>query len=425
MAMKHRVVVVGGGFGGLSVVQGLARAPVEVLLVDRSNHHLFQPLLYQVATGGLSPANIAMPLRTIVRRQGNCRTLLGEVTGIDPLAHEVVLSDGACLDYDTLVVAAGAVTSYVRHPEWESMAPGLKSLDDAMNIRGRILRSFERAERDGDAAEQARLLTFVVVGGGPTGVEMAGAIAELSHVSLRGEFRKIRPELARVILVEGQNRPLAMFREDLSDHARKDLERLGIELKLGVHVSRVTPEEVELSTGEILPTRTVIWAAGVAGAPLGSAVSKATGVELARGQRIPVTSDCSVAGYPDIFVIGDLAAFKPVGSEQMLPGVAPVATQQGTYVARVIRGRLEGDPPLPAFQYVDKGSMATIGRGRAIAETMGIGMTGFVAWLAWLFIHILLLVGFQNRILVLIQWTVNYITHNRGARVMTRRDGWK
>ena len=425
MSQKHKVVVIGGGFGGLTVVKKLAYEPVEVLLIDRSNHHLFQPLLYQVATGGLSPANIAMPLRTLVRYQSNCRSILGEVASVDVKKQEVVLTDGEHFGFDTLVVAAGAVTSYFNHPEWADNSVGLKSLDDALKIRGRILRSFERAERSTDVQEQARLLTFVVVGGGPTGVETAGAIAELAHHSMRNEFRNIKPESARVILVEGQSRPLTMFREDLSAQACKDLERLRVELRMGAQVKAVSADEVELSTGEKLSTNTVIWAAGVCGNPLGAAISQSTGIALERGQRIPVGADCSVSGYPNIFVIGDLAAFTPQGETQTLPGVAPVATQQGQYVGKLIHNRLNGSPAPPPFSYFDKGSMATIGRGRAIAQVKGFGMTGFLAWMAWLFIHVLLLVGFQNRLLVLTQWAVNFVTQNRGARVMGRHDSWK
>jgi len=425
MSQKHKVVVIGGGFGGLTVVKKLAYEPVEVLLIDRSNHHLFQPLLYQVATGGLSPANIAMPLRTLVRYQSNCRSILGEVASVDVKKQEVVLTDGERFGFDTLVVAAGAVTSYFNHPEWADNSVGLKSLDDALKIRGRILRSFERAERSTDVHEQARLLTFVVVGGGPTGVETAGAIAELAHHSMRNEFRNIKPESARVILVEGQSRPLTMFREDLSAQACKDLERLRVELRMGVQVKAVSADEVELSSGEKLSTNTVIWAAGVSGNPLGATISQATGIALERGQRIPVGADCSVSGYPNIFVIGDLAAFTPQGETQTLPGVAPVATQQGQYVGKLIHNRLNGNPAPPPFSYFDKGSMATIGRGRAIAQVKGFGMTGFLAWMAWLFIHVLLLVGFQNRLLVLTQWAVNFVTQNRGARVMGLHDSWK
>ena len=425
MSQKHKVVVIGGGFGGLTLVKKLAYEPVDVLLIDRSNHHLFQPLLYQVATGGLSPANIAMPLRTLVRYQSNCKSILGEVASVDVKKQEVVLTDGDRFGFDTLVVAAGAVTSYFNHPEWADNSVGLKSLDDALKIRGRILRSFERAERSGDAQEQARLLTCVVVGGGPTGVEMAGAIAELAHHSMRNEFRNIKPESARVILVEGQSRPLTMFREDLSAQACKDLERLGVELRMGVQVKAVSADEIELSTGEKILTHTVIWAAGVSGNPLGTAISQATGVALSRGQRIPVGADCSVSGHPNIFVIGDLAAFTPQGETQTLPGVAPVATQQAQYVGKLIHNRLNGNPAPPPFSYFDKGSMATIGRGRAIAQVKGFGMTGFLAWMAWLFIHVLLLVGFQNRLLVLTQWAVNFLTQNRGARVMGRHDSWK
>ena len=425
MSQKHKVVVIGGGFGGLTLVKKLAYEPVDVLLIDRSNHHLFQPLLYQVATGGLSPANIAMPLRTLVRYQSNCKSILGEVASVDVKKQEVVLTDGDRFGFDTLVVAAGAVTSYFNHPEWADNSVGLKSLDDALKIRGRILRSFERAERSADVQEQARLLTFVVVGGGPTGVEMAGAIAELAHHSMRNEFRNIKPESARVILVEGQSRPLTMFREDLSAQACKDLERLGVELRMGVQVKAVSADEVELSSSEKLSTHTVIWAAGVSGNPLGATISQSTGIALERGQRIPVGADCSVSGYPNIFVIGDLAAFTPQGETQTLPGVAPVATQQGQYVGKLIHNRLNGNPAPPPFSYFDKGSMATIGRGRAIAQVKGFGMTGFLAWMAWLFIHVLLLVGFQNRLLVLTQWAVNFVTQNRGARVMGRNDSWK
>jgi len=423
---EHRVVLVGGGFGGLNAARGLAKAPCRVTLIDRRNFHLFQPLLYQVATGALSPANIAAPLRSILRRQRNTNVLLGEVTGFDLAAKVVQLRDGAAIPFDTLLVATGATHTYFGHDDWADLAPGLKTLEDATEIRRRVLAAFERAEREPDAKARDRLLTFVVVGGGPTGVEMAGAISELARQTLRFDFRAINPRDARIILVEGQTRVLGAFHEKLSAYALNALHKLGIEARLDCHVVGVFPDRVEVKADRpdavvaAIPTETVIWAAGVKASGLGKLLADAVGgVQTDRPGRVTVNPDCTVGGRPDVFVAGDLAVLKGADGKP-LPGVAPVAMQQGDYVARVIAARLKGDtsPPRP-FKYWDKGSMATIGMAKAVAETNGLRLTGVLAWLAWLFIHILYLARFENRVLVLWQWTFNYFTRNRAARLIT------
>ncbi len=423
---RHRVVIVGGGFGGLLAARGLKKAPCDVTLLDRRNFHLFQPLLYQVATGGLSPANIAAPLRSILRRQKNTRVLLDEVVGFDLAAKTVLVSEGSHIPFDSLIVASGSTHTYFGHDEWAELAPGLKTIEDATEIRRRVLSAFERAERETDPAARKRLLTFVIVGGGPTGVEMAGSIAELARHTMRFDFRSIDPRSARIILIEGQTRVLGMFHEKLSQKAKEALEGMGVEVHLDCHVIGVEPHQVvfkaDTGKGSLPPiaTETIVWAAGVRASGLGKLIADAIGgVEVDRAGRVVVNGDCTVNGRPDIFVIGDLAHFKtPDG--KMLPGLAPVAMQQGEYVAELITRRLKGDTSEHRpFKYWDKGNMATIGRAKAVAETGGLRLSGLLAWLAWLFIHILYLARFENRVLVLWQWFFNYVTRNRTARLIT------
>jgi NADH dehydrogenase len=422
---RHRVVIVGGGFGGLLAAQGLRKQPVDATVIDRRNFHLFQPLLYQVATGALSPANIAAPLRSVLRKQRNTRVVLGEVTGFDLAAKTVRLADGAAIPFDSLIIATGSTHHYFGQNQWAEVAPGLKTIEDATEIRRRVLSAFERAERSTDPAERARLLTFVVVGGGPTGVEMAGAIRELGLHTLRYDFRSIDPADCKVIIVEGQGRVLGGFHESLSEKALKSLEAMGIEVKLDSHVTDIQTDHVMIKPDsgkgeqQRVETATVIWGAGVKANPLGKLIAEAIGgVETDRAGRVVVNPDCTVGNRPDVFVIGDLALFKgPDGKP--LPGLAPVAMQEGEYVADVIARRIKGEAPRGPFKYWDKGSMATIGRARAVAETGGIRFSGYPAWLAWLFIHIMYLARFENRVLVLFQWFWNYVTRNRTARLIT------
>lgn len=425
-ANAHRVVIIGGGFGGMLCGLGLRRSPADVTLLDKRNFHLFQPLLYQVATGALSPANIASPLRAIFKRQPNARTLLTDATGFDLAANEVLTAEGARLPFDTLVLASGSTHHYFgRDAEWEPHAPGLKTVEDATRIRQRVLLAFERAERDPDVANRRKYLTFVVVGGGPTGVEMAGAISELAHDTLRRDFRAIDPTTARVILVENSDHILSGFPEKSRRRALRSLKEIGVEPWLSGRVTDVTADRVTVhrdGASEHIATETVVWAAGVKASPLAKLLAEAVGVTPDRGGRIPVNPDCTVGGRPDVFAIGDLMTL--TGPDGLpLPGVAPVAMQQGSYVADVIDRRLRGKSPLSPFKYFDKGSMATIGRSRAVAVTSGIQLSGFIAWLAWLFIHILYLARFENRLLVLVQWFWNYVTRNRTARLITHHDG--
>jgi len=420
----HKVVIVGGGFGGLLAARGLNKQPVELTLIDRRNFHLFQPLLYQVATGALSPANIAAPLRSILRRQRNTRVLLGEVTGFDLAAKTVQLKDGTAIPFDSLVVATGTTHHYFGNDRWADLAPGLKTIEDATEIRRRVLSAFERAERTTDPAERARLLTFVVVGGGPTGVEMAGAIRELAAHTLRYDFRSIDPAASKVIIIEGQNRVLGAFHEKLSEKALASLAAMGIEVKLDCHVTDIQPDHVTVKPDSDkggpfrVDTATIVWAAGVKANPLGKLIAQAVGVETDRAGRVAVNPDCTVGDRPDVFVVGDLATQKGADGKP-LPGLAPVAMQQGEYVADVIKRRVRGESPRGPFKYWDKGTMATIGRARAVAETGGLQFSGWLAWLAWLFIHIMYLARFENRVLVLFQWFWNYVTRNRAARLIT------
>jgi len=419
MAQPHRVVIIGGGFGGLNAARALRRAPVEVTLIDRRNFHLFQPLLYQVATGGLSPANIAAPLRAILEHQANARVVLGDVSELNLAGRWVRVGDEQ-IAYDTLVVSAGAEDSYFGHDDWEALAPGLKSLEDATEIRGRVLSAFEEAELSEDLAVRQSWLNFVVVGGGPTGVELAGAIAELARHTLKNNFRRIDPATARIVLIEGEPHVLPSFSPQLRARAQRSLDQLGVTLELGARVVAISATAVTVRRGDVvteIPARTVLWAAGVRANPLGRQIAEQTGAEVDRGGRLIVGPDCTVAGRREVFVIGDLAAFQH-GTERPLPGLAPVAIQQGRYAAKAIRSRLAGRDVAP-FRYRDRGSMATIGRARAVAAIGPLEFGGILAWLAWLFIHLLFLVGFQNRLLVLVQWAINYFTRNRAARLIT------
>ena len=427
---RKKVVIVGGGFGGLHAARGLRRVDVDVTLIDRRNFHLFQPLLYQVATGGLSPANIAAPIRTILRRQKNVSVALGTVVSIDPIARTVEAHSAEpgedelqieTLPFDWLIVAAGATHSYFGHDEWEQLAPGLKTIEDATAIRARVFSAFEAAEQEPDPQRRNELMTFVIVGGGPTGVELAGAIAELARKTLKHDFRNINPPDAKIILVDGQDRMLSNFTPKLSHKAEASLRRLGIELKARTTVTAIHEQAVDIATGGVnstVRTRTVLWAAGVAAVPLGRTLAAATGVEADRAGRVPVQEDLSIAGHPNIFVIGDLASFLHQTGKP-LPGVAPVAIQQGKYVGRLIanqvRGRLKPSP----FVYRDRGSLATIGRSAAVADLGKLEFSGFFAWLLWLFIHIMSIAQFQNRVLVFFQWAWNYLTFNRSARLIT------
>jgi len=415
----HRVVILGGGFGGLHAARALRGSPVEVTLVDRRNYHLFQPLLYQVATGGLSPGDIASPLRSALRRQENARVLLGEAIGVEPDARRLVLADGE-LKYDTLVIATGARNFYFGQDEWATDAPGLKSMEDAIEIRRRVLHAFEAAEREGDPEVRREWLTFVVVGAGPTGVELAGALAEIANDTMKGDFRTIRSEEAAILVVDAADRVLPGFPEELSAKAEQSLRGLSVIPRLGVKVTGIDGHGIEIETDsgkEKISSRNVIWAAGVVASPFGEAVAQATGCELDRRGRVVVEPDLSVPGRPEIFVIGDLALC--LGEDgKPLPGVAPVAIQQGKYVARVIAQRLRGADSQP-FRYRDQGTLATIGRASAVADFGRLRFSGFPAWLVWLFIHLMQLVGAQNRILVFVQWAFHYFTFNRGARLIS------
>lgn len=416
----HHVVILGGGFGGLQAALALGRARVTVTLVDRRNFHLFQPLLYQVATGALSPANIASPLRSLVKRQANTRVLLAEAVGLDADRKLISLTDGN-LPYDTLIVAAGARHHYLGHPEWELNAPGLKTIEDATSMRRRIFAAFEAAERKENSDTRTALLTFVVVGGGPTGVELAGALAEIARHTLPREFRRIDTAIARILLVEAGPRVLANFAPEHSAKALSALTSLGVSVRTNTTVVDLDDRSVLLRHGAVeerVATRVVLWGAGVQGEPIGKAIAVATGAVLDRAGRVVVGVDCAIPTHPEVFVIGDLAHVGGVEAPP-LPGVAPVAMQQGTYVADLIRARLDART-LPPFRYQDPGSMATIGRRLAVAQIGRWRLSGTIAWLAWLFIHLMALVRFENRLLVLIQWGWHYLTWNRNARLITR-----
>ncbi len=406
-----RVVIVGGGFGGLYAARALGRAPVELTVVDRTNHHVFQPLLYQVATASLSPSQIAYPIRGVLRRQQNTRVLLAEVIAVDVARRVVTLRDGA-LPYDYLILAPGARHSYFGHPEWEPLAPGLKTLDDALHIRGRILLAFERAERETDRERRRALLTFVVVGGGPTGVELAGAIGEIACQVMARDFRTIDTRETRTILVEAGPRLLPTFPPDLSEKAEASLERLCVEVRIGAPVTALGEDAVWIGS-ERIASETVLWAAGVAPSPL----ARSLGVPLDRAGRVVVNADLTIPGHPEVFVIGDLAACTDAAG-QLLPGLAPVAIQQGEYAARAVLHAVQGQPLQP-FRYRDKGTMATIGRAAAVVNLGRLRFSGYPAWLLWCFIHILWLIGFRNRFLVMIEWMWAYIRFERSARLIT------
>jgi NADH:ubiquinone reductase (H+-translocating) len=418
-SVAHRVVIVGGGFGGLYAARSLKHAHVDLTLIDRRNFHLFQPLLYQVATGALSPGEIASPLRYVLNRQKNTKVLLGEVDDLDVAGRAVILKDGSRIPYDTLILATGSTHSYFGHPEWEPFAPGLKSVEDATEIRSRLLLAFERAEKEADPAAQKAELTFVIVGAGPTGVELAGAIGEISRDTLKKDFRHINPADARIFLIEGTDRVLPSYTPKLSQAAERALTKLGVEVHTSAMATMVDRDgvTVKLKDGEMrIVARTVFWAAGVQASPLGQVLAKKTGVKLDKAGRILVEPDLSVAGHPEILVIGDLAGLLQDG--QQLPGVAPTAIQQGHYAAKLIQARLRNDKTKP-FHYFDKGSIATIGRNSAVAKIGPLEFSGIFAWATWLFIHILYIVEFESRLLIVVQWAYDYFTHNRGARLIT------
>ncbi len=432
-----RVVIVGGGFAGLYAAKGLKRAPVHVTLVDRRNHHLFQPMLYQVATAALNPSDIANPIRSILRRQKNTEVLLGDAVSVDLAARELLLADGVSLPYDYLIVATGARHSYFGRDEWERLAPGLKSLEDAVEIRSRVLLAFELAEREVRPERRQAFLTFVVVGGGPTGVELAGALAEIRNFALKRDFRQINPRDATVMLLEAGPRILEAYPPELSERAANELRRLGVEVRTNTMVTDI--REGSVWAGEwSIPTCTVLWAAGNVASPL----LKTLGTPLDRQGRAVVQPDCSLPGHPEVFVLGDAAHYAQDGGT--LPGVCPAAIQMGQYAARVIREEVAGRRPTEGlatspeagkargeagaevrqpFSYWDKGQLAVIGRGHAVADIGRLHFGGFFAWLAWIFVHIFFLIGFRNRLLVLIQWAYSYVTYRRGARLITGEVG--
>lgn len=413
---RHQVVVIGSGFGALFGTKALKRADVDVTVIARTGHHLFQPLLYQVAMAGLSPADIASPIRSVLAHQKNVCVLLDEVVDVDLDAKTLETKNEGTLSFDYLVLATGAKTDYFGHATWESVAPGLKSIEDALEIRRRVLMSFELAERELDEEKRRTLLTFVVIGGGPTGVELAGAIRELALLTLTKDFRVVDPKATRVILLEGGPRVLPAMPESLSASAVKQLEELGVEVRTDTRVTDIDERGVAIGE-ERIDARTVVWAAGVRA----TRILETMGVEIDRGGRVIVDKDCSVPGHANAFVIGDAAAF--AGEDgKLLPGVSPVAMQQARFVARVIRNAGKNEPR-GAFSYFDKGTMATIGRSRAVAEAKGLKMSGLLAWLAWLFVHLWFLIGFRNRVAVMLTWIWSYITYGRGARLITGRVG--
>lgn len=416
---RPKVLIVGGGFGGLSAARALRRVAVDSTLVDRRNYHLFQPLLYQVATGELSPANIAAPLRAILRRQQNCRVLLGEVVDFDLEGRRVLLSSGE-LPYDYLIVAAGAGHSYFGHDDWRPLAPGLKTIEDATEIRRRILFAFEAAERESDAAARQAWLTFIIVGGGPTGVELAGALSEIAHQAMRRDFRSIDSASARIVIVEAGPRILGMYPDELIKKAGDSLQRLDVEVRAGAKVVGLTENRVIVACGDAtdeIATRTVIWAAGVKASPLGKKLAERSGAELDRGGRVSVGADLTLPGRPEVFVIGDVALCRDEEGSP-LPGVAPVAMQQGEYAAHAIASKLRGEELKP-FRYHDHGKMAVIGRFAAVAVLGRWKLSGFVAWVIWLFLHVMEITQFRNRLLVLVQWGWTFVTRDRSARLIT------
>ncbi|MDE3180019.1 MAG: NAD(P)/FAD-dependent oxidoreductase [Acidobacteriota bacterium] len=421
MEGQHEVVILGGGFGGLYAAQAMKSAPVEITVIDRRNYHLFQPLMYQVATGSLSAGEIAAPLRSVLNRQKNTRVLLGEATGIDPNMKRVTLSDGASIEYDSLVVATGSQNSYYGNEQWREWAPSLKTVEEALNVRHKILYAFEAAERMPDLDERQAWLTFVIVGAGTTGLELAGALAEISRETLRHDFRSIRPEEAEIILMERSARVLPTYPEDLSLKAERLLAKLGVEVRKKVSVVDIDREGVSFQTGderERLAARTVLWAGGVVASDFGRKLAASAKAETDKAGRIRVNPDLTIAGYPNIYVVGDLAvSVRPDGRQ--LPGVAQVAMQEGPYAAKAIIKRLDGPKELTPFHYFDKGDLAVIGRAAAVANIFGFHVSGFPARILWLFIHLMYIVEFQSRVLVFIQWGFQYLTFSRGARLIT------
>ena len=416
-----RVIIVGGGFAGLRAAHALKSAPVDVTLIDRRNYHLFQPLLYQVATGSLSPGEIATPLRGIFSHQKNTRVLLGDVVDLDPNGKTVVLADGARLEYDSLIVASGSDTSYRGHDAWQQWAPGMKSVEEATTIRHKILYAFEVAERINDPVKRSAWLTFVIVGAGPTGVELAGAIGEIARQTLKDDFRSICSQDARIILLEGGSRILMSFPEDLAEKAEQSLAQLGVHVKTGVLVKDVDRDGLTLQTNNEtsrLQAKTVIWAGGVTVTRLGRTVAQSTRAETDRGGRIKVNSDLTLPNYQDIYVVGDLALCVGVDGKP-LPGVAQVAMQQGTHAAESIQRKALGKPEVQPFAYFDKGSLAVIGRAAAVANIFGLHVSGLLAWVIWVFVHLMYIAQFQSRLLVFIQWAFQDLTFSRGARLIT------
>lgn len=423
MNTPHRLIILGGGFGGLYAAKAMKSTEVEVTLIDRRNYHLFQPLMYQVATGSLSPGEIAAPLRGILRKRKQTRVLLGEVADIDPAAKWVGLKDGARFEYDSLIVATGSKSSYFGNDSWREWAPSLKTVEEALSVRHKILYAFEAAERLQNEEERRAWLTFVIVGAGATGLELAGALAEIARETLRYDFRSIRPDAARIILMEGSPRVLPTYPEDLSAKAERALHKLGVEVRKNVRVVGVEREGLAIETHdgtERLAARTILWAGGVTTSDFGRTLAARTGAPTDRAGRIRVNPDLTVPGYPEIYVVGDLAlSFRPDGTQ--LPGVAQVAMQGGAYAAKAIAKRLRGQQQIPPFHYFDKGDMAVIGRAAAVANIFGFHVSGWPAWMIWLFIHLMYLVEFQSRLLVFIQWGFQYLTFSRNSRLITGR----
>jgi len=421
MSERWKVVIVGGGFGGLSTAQHLNSNLVDVTLIDRRNYHLFQPLLYQVATGSLSAGQVASPLRGVLSRQKNTRVWLGTVVDIDPDSKRVILADGAIVRYDSLIIAAGSQTSYFGHNEWQEWAPGMKSVEEATAIRHKILYAFEVAERLSDPVQRRSWLTFVIVGAGPTGVELSGAIAEIARQTLKNDFRSIHPEEAQIILLDAAPRVLMPFPEDLAGKASRSLAKLGVEVRCGAMVKNVDKDGLTIDSGgrtDSIAAKTVVWAGGISASPLGKIVASRTKAETDKGGRVKVQPNLTIPSYPDIQVIGDLASAMDEKGKP-LPGVAQVAMQGGAYAAKAILRKVKGKRELPPFRYFDKGSLAVIGRAAAVADAFGLHISGFLAWLVWAFIHITYLVSFQSRILVFIQWAIQDLTFSRGARLIT------
>ena len=421
MSESWKVVIIGGGFGGLSAAQHLNSNLVDVTLIDRRNYHLFQPLLYQVATGSLSTGEIASPLRSVLSRQKNTRVWLGTIVDVDPDAKRVILADGTVVAYDSLIVAAGSETSHFGHNDWQQWAPGLKSIEEATTIRHKILYAFEVAERLSDPKERRAWLTFVIVGAGATGVELSGAIAEIARQTLKNDFRSINPEEAQIILMDGAPRALMSFSEDLSEKATRSLAKLGVQVRCGAMVKHINEQGLAIESekgADSIVAKTVVWAGGITASPLGKILARRTNAETDKGGRVKVKPDLTIPNYPDIYVIGDLAsAMDEKGN--ILPGLAQGAMQGGAYAAKAILRKVKGQQELPPFQYFDKGSLAVIGRAAAVADVFGAHLSGLIAWLVWVFIHLMYLVNFQSRVLVFTQWAIQDLTFSRGARLIT------